>query len=130
MHELSACQGLLEQLKAITRKHDARVVTRIKVPVGPLSGVESCVLKQAFPIASAGSIAAGAELIREDLPVQVHREHCGAEARAEANRLLCGRHGDYHTRRVGGDELLLANVELEKRGGESPLPGCGVKTHV
>jgi hydrogenase nickel incorporation protein HypA/HybF len=130
MHELSACQALHEQVKATARQHDARVVTRIKVPIGPLSEVESCLLKQAFPIASTGSIAEGAEPILEDLPVQVHCEHCGAEARADADRLRCGRSGDYHTRFVGGDELLLASVGLEKRGGESPLSGCGVKTHV
>ncbi len=130
MHELSVCQALPGQVKAIARQHDARLVTPIKVPIGPLSGVESCLLKQAFPIASTGSIAEGAEPILEDLPVQVHCEHCGAEARAEADRLRCGRYGDYHTRLVGGDEPLLASVGLEKRGGESPLSGCGVKTHV
>lgn len=130
MHELSVCQAMLEQVKVIARQHAARLVTRIKVHIGPLSGDESYLLKQAVSIASAGSVAACAELMLEDRPVQVHCEHCGAAARAEVGRLFCGRCGAYHTRLGAGNELLLASAELEKRGGESPPSDCGVKTHV
>ena len=31
---------------------------------------------------------------------------------ATVNRLLCGACGDYHTRLLSGDEMILASVEL------------------
>jgi len=112
MHELSVCQGMLGQVEAIARSHQASAVRRIRVQVGPLSGVEPRLLEQAFPLACAGTVAERAELVIERLPVRVHCETCGSDSDAAPNRLLCGSCGDWHTRLVSGDELLLASVEL------------------
>lgn len=105
---------MLRQVMDITRQQQARAVTRILVRIGPLSGVEPRLLAQAFPIASAGTAASGAVLELESLPVRVRCEQCGAESDASPNRLLCGACGDYHTRLLSGDELLLVSVELER----------------
>ncbi len=114
MHELAVCQGLLRQVEAIAREHGADRVTRIVVRIGPLSGVEPDLLAGAFPLAAGNTRAAAAELIIERLPVRVHCNTCGAETEATPNRLLCGACGDGHTRLVGGDEMLLASVELDR----------------
>jgi hydrogenase nickel incorporation protein HypA/HybF len=114
VHELAVCQGMLRQVMDIVRQEQARIVTRILVRIGPLSGVEPQLLAQAFPIASAGTPAAGAVLELESLPVRVRCEQCGAESDTSPNRLLCGTCGDYHTRLLSGDELLLVRVELER----------------
>jgi hydrogenase nickel incorporation protein HypA/HybF len=113
MHELSVCQGMLSQMQAIATEHGARAITGVTVQIGPLSGVEPELLAQAFSIASAGGIADGARLQLDSLPIRVQCETCGAETEATANRLLCGACGDWHTRLISGDELLLASVELE-----------------
>ena len=113
MHELSVCQGMLSQVSTIAAEHAARTVSSITVRIGPLSGVEPALLAQAFPIASAGTVASGAELHIETLPVRVYCETCDEETDAAVNRLLCGSCGDYHTRLISGDELLLASVELD-----------------
>jgi hydrogenase nickel incorporation protein HypA/HybF len=42
----------------------------------------------------------------------VRCETCGAETEAEPNRLICATCGDYHTRLVSGDEMMLMSVEL------------------
>jgi len=113
MHELSVCQALVRQLRDIAREQHAIRITRVIVQIGPLSGVEPELLRHAYPIASAGSPAADAALVLEPLPIRVHCENCGADSDASANRLLCGVCGDYRTRLISGDELLLASVELE-----------------
>jgi len=113
MHELSVCQALVRQLRDIAREQHAVRITRVIVQIGPLSGVEPELLRHAYPIASAGSPAADATLVLEPLPIRVHCENCGADSDASANRLLCGVCGDYRTRLISGDELLLASVELE-----------------
>ena len=114
MHELSVCQALIGQVEDIARQHRATAVTTVSVRIGPLSGVEPDLLEQAFPLASAGTVAEASQLVIEKLPIRVHCETCGAETAAEQNRLICGRCGDWHTRLVSGDEMLLASVELEK----------------
>ena len=114
MHELSVCQALLRQVQEIARQHQAVVVTSVKVQIGPLSGVEAELLRQAFPLASAGSVAEFAKLVIEKLPIRVRCESCGAETAAEPNKLVCGTCGDWHTRLLSGDEMLLASVELTK----------------
>ena len=113
MHELSVCQGLMTQLEALVAQHQARAVVRVVLRIGPLSGIELPLLQNAFPIAAAGSAAAGAQLVAEPLPVRVACRACGAESEVPANRLLCGACGDWQTRVISGDEMLLASVELD-----------------
>ncbi len=112
MHELSVCQGMLRQVKDIAAQHGARAVKTIRLQIGPLSGIEPQLLQQAFPIASAGTVAEQANLVTEQLPVRVYCERCGSESEAAPNRLLCANCNDWHTRLVSGDEMLLASVEL------------------
>src|SRR3989344_4467781 len=121
MHELSVCQALIRQVQDIAREHRAVAVVSVKLQLGPLSGVEPDLLKQAFPLASAGSVAETAQLVIEKLPIRVRCESCGAETVAEPNKLVCGTCGDWHTRLLSGDEMLLASVELIRNG------GCGVR---
>lgn len=113
MHELSLCQGMIPQIEAIAREHQAGTVTRITVQIGPLSGVEAQLLVHAFPIASAGTIAQHATLVTETLPIRVRCSQCGAETQVPPNRLLCGQCGGWQTRLISGDEMLLASVELD-----------------
>ena len=115
MHELSVCQALMSQVLDIAAREGAERVTAITLRIGPLSGVEASLLADAFPIASAGTLADGAELKVDQLGVRVRCTACGAESDATPNRLLCGACGDYRTRLVSGDEMLLASLELERR---------------
>lgn len=114
MHELSVCQGILQQVRSLAAEHDAASVLSIKVAIGPLAGVEPQLLAQAFPLAAAGSLAAHAVLEIEMLPIRVRCQLCGAETEAMANRLVCGQCGHWQTTLLSGDEMLLASVEFAK----------------
>lgn len=112
MHELSVCQALLREVEALAREHDARLVDQIVVRLGPLSGVEAHLLQQAYPLACAGTVAEHAELVVEAVPIRVRCRSCGVETEATVNRLVCGECGDWQTRLVGGDEMVLASVSM------------------
>lgn len=114
MHELAICQSLLTQVENIALERNAHSVTMIIIGMGPLSGVEAQLLKNAYPIASAGTVAENAELIIEDLPIRVKCNQCGSETDALPNKLVCKKCGDWHTTLISGDELMLMSVELEK----------------
>lgn len=119
MHEFAVCQDMLTQIKSIAAEQQAAAVDIVTVRIGPLSGIEAHLLKQAFPLAAAGTVAEKAELIVEELPIKVQCQLCGAETEAKANRLICGQCGDYHTQLISGDEMLLASVELLKEPQEA-----------
>jgi hydrogenase nickel incorporation protein HypA/HybF len=115
MHELAVCQGLMSQVDQIAARERAERVTLIRLSIGPLSGVEPQLLRDAFPIAAAGGVAEHAILEIEQPPVRVRCLHCGAESQARPNRLVCGECGDYRTQLLSGDEMLLTSLELERQ---------------
>jgi hydrogenase nickel incorporation protein HypA/HybF len=112
MHELSVCQAMLDQVASVAADNRAERVNRVVVRIGPLAGVEPDLLAAAFPLARAGTVAEAAELVIERLPLRVRCESCGAETEAAPNRLVCGACGDWRTKLVSGDEMMLARVEL------------------
>ncbi len=113
MHELSVCIALLDEVERIAREHRARLVAAVVVKVGPLSGIDAAQLRQAYPIAAAGTVAENAELFINAADVVVSCRTCGHESSAPPNRLLCARCGDFRTRVVSGDDMILERVELE-----------------
>ena len=117
MHELAVCQALIDQVEEIALRERADQVLSIHLGIGPLSGVEPHLLEQAFSIARAGGVAASAELLIDNLPVQVSCDQCGQTTDALPARLLCGACGNWRTRLVSGDELQLLHVELVRQTG-------------
>jgi len=114
MHELSICLALMQQVERIAREHEAASVERIVLQVGPLSGVEAPLLERAWPLASSGTLAQQAQLVIETAPVRVRCTQCDAVSNVRPNRLLCSACGDFRTRLISGDEMLLVNLDLSK----------------
>lgn len=126
MHEVSICMALVSQVSAIARDSNARSVRRIRLTVGPLSGVDPVALDAAFPHASRGSITEGAALEIETPGLRVACDACGCESDAEIGAMACGECGNREVRLVSGDELLLHSVALETGARESATGGCDV----
>lgn len=114
MHELSLCLSLMQQVEGIARERDAVKVVKITLSIGPLSGVEPDLLRHAYPVAAAGTVAEDAELIMETSDIVVRCSQCNTETTVTPNKLLCGSCGDFRTRVVSGDELTLMSVELDR----------------
>ena len=104
----------MSQVKAIARDNHATRVTAITLGLGPLSGVEEQLLKNAYPVACSGTVAEGAELLIRSTPVRIQCPECGKESEAKPNRLVCGHCENWRTELISGDELLLIRVEMEK----------------
>jgi hydrogenase nickel incorporation protein HypA/HybF len=112
MHETAICSALLAEVERVARTQNANAVTRVRVAIGPLAGVESQLLRRAYELARAGTIAAEAPLEIEQTCIEVTCKACGARTRAEPQRVVCGECGDWRTQLVSGDELVLSQVEL------------------
>ena len=121
MHELSVCLSLMQQVETIARERNSARVTKITLNIGPLSGVEPDLLRNAYPLAAAGTVAEDAELVMDIADVVVRCSQCNTESTVTPNKLLCGSCGDFRTRVVSGDELILLRVELDRQA-DAPTP--------
>ncbi len=122
MHELSVCLALVKQIQHVAREHNARGVSRVEISVGPLSGVEVELLRNAYPLAATGTIAADAELVITSAAVVVKCNECDAESEVPSNRLLCSACGGYLTRVISGDEMILSRLELDRESALADSP--------
>ena len=113
MHELSLAEGLIEQLAQAAAAENALRVTRVVVVIGKYSGVEREAFEFAFPFAAEGSVAEGAELIIEELPVTVECRMCHATTHPEPTLLLCSKCESNEVELKGGREFLIQSAELE-----------------
>jgi len=102
----------MAQVAANAAAHRARRVTGIRLRIGPLAGVEAELLQRAFLIARAGTLAETATLTIEAAPVTVACRVCGGGGAAAANRLLCPDCGAWQVTLTGGDDLILASLDL------------------
>jgi len=112
MHELAICQALLRQVLEVAENRTSQRVGRIKLRIGPLSGVEPGLLKSAFPLVAAGTLCEGTIIEIEDIPVRIRCQICGSTSQTRLNRLLCTDCGAWRVTLISGDEMLLATVEL------------------
>ena len=115
MHELAVCQDIIAQVEAIALQHQANAVDSIALQIGPLSGVEIPLLKSAFSIACAGTVAEKATLNIEAIPIRVKCKACNTESTVSPNKLICKQCGHWQTELISGDEMLLRELELNTR---------------
>ena len=67
MHEMSVAHGLLTIIEARAREHGIVRVTRARLKIGRLRGLDARQLRLAFEALAEGGIAAGAELEIEEI---------------------------------------------------------------
>ena len=112
MHELSVAISLIEQLEQVARREGARKITAVHLAIGALSGVEREPLEFCFPMAAEGTLAEGARLEIDDVPVALRCRACGAEATAGDLPLACPRCGEPAIEITGGRELQVRSMEV------------------
>src|SRR5947208_16263808 len=104
MHELSVASAVL----GIVERHaDGRRVARVELKVGHLRQVVPSALELAFELVAHGTLAEGAELEIEKVPVRVACRSCVAESRADEFPLACASCGSLDVDVVAGDELYV-----------------------
>jgi hydrogenase nickel incorporation protein HypA/HybF len=110
VHELSIAQAVV----AIATEHaTGRRVTRVDLRVGVLRQVVPGALELAWQAATAGTVAEGAELAIERVPVRVACRACG-EAELEDVPLACPACGRTDVAVVAGEELVVESMDVEE----------------
>jgi len=113
MHERSFARKLLQQAVQICREQGAVHCLEVRVQIGPLSGIESTLLANAFAqLASEGATAAP-RLVIEHAPLVVRCRECEAESELTDFDFFCRRCGGRAVQVIQGDQLQLVSVTVE-----------------
>jgi hydrogenase nickel incorporation protein HypA/HybF len=112
VHELA----IAESIVAIATRHagDDGRVTEVHVRVGRLRQVVPSALEFAFELCAQGTAAEGAALRLEDVPVAAACRACRAGSEPEGFPLACPACGSFDLEIVGGEELVVDSLELER----------------
>jgi len=113
MHEYAIAQALVEQVEAVARENGARAVRRVVVQVGKLRGVLPDILRWGFEVAAADTIAAGAAVDIEEVPIRVRCQGCSAESELADPLFICPSCGGFNLVQVAGAELILKSLEID-----------------
>jgi hydrogenase nickel incorporation protein HypA/HybF len=114
MHELSVAQRIVEIAEEQAAKSGLARVTAIKVRIGGLTTVVPEALNFCFGFATEGTLAAGAELLIEEVPAEAKCSSCGRAFRVtDAFFMVCPSCSSPDTTLLRGQELDLLSIEGE-----------------
>jgi len=103
----------MKRLDQVVKENKAKRVKAVWLKVGPLSGAEPQLLKEAFDFFSREGIAAGAKLHIEAPMVTLDCEKCGAKPQRDYFTLSCTECGARLPISDGSEALMLEQLELE-----------------
>lgn len=112
MHECTLMNTLLVRAESECRSAGATRVLAIRLLVGDFSGVEPFSLRSAFELLAPGTIAEGARLEIDRVPLCAECEACSRQFRVEAFQFLCPECRSGRTRILSGDELVLESLTV------------------
>uniref|UniRef100_A0A7C1FHJ2 Hydrogenase maturation factor HypA n=1 Tax=Caldilinea aerophila TaxID=133453 RepID=A0A7C1FHJ2_9CHLR len=115
MHELSIACNLVEIVEEAARAAGAARVTRVQLRLGDLAGVVEEALRFSFPVAARGTLAEGAELAIEHVPVRVVCRQClVAQTLTPPFVFRCSTCGALDVQFLQGRELQVESIEIEE----------------
>ena len=123
MHELSIAQSLFEIVLEEGRRYRLERVNTIRLQIGALAAVVPEALTFSFNMISENSIASGALLEIEPVPVGAHCPKCDVLCEVENLVFLCPECGEPLFDIVSGRELSIIGIEGET--GEEDDAGHG-----
>lgn len=110
MHEYAIVESLVRRVEETARER-AGAVRSVTVRLGELAGVEPDLLCTAYEAFRAGTVCAGAELRLERVAARWSCRRCAREI--PPGELLRCPECRSPARLEGGDEIVLARIELE-----------------
>lgn len=109
MHELSITRSLVE---LVVERAGTRRVCRVQVAFGALTGVDPRAIVFCYELCAQGTVLEGSRLEIRTLPARGTCE-CGQTVSLSALRARCDCPRAGRVTVVGGDELVVTEMELE-----------------
>lgn len=113
MHELSIMEETLNLAIAMAETQAAQRIHQITLRIGVLSGVVPEALRFAFDVVVKGTIAEGATLAIENIPIQCHCTFCNQPFEPEEDYIYeCPSCHQFSHTLLKGRELQITSMEV------------------
>ncbi len=113
MHELSIALSILDIVESACRNHDCSRVELVRVRIGRAAGVMSDSLSFSFDAAKGGTLAEGASLEIDEVPVGGHCRDCASDFTVEEKYVFgCPKCGGVEFTVHSGHELEVVDLEV------------------
>ena len=113
MHELAITEGIMDAALPEAEKAGAKRIIEIRLKIGELSGVMPECIKYYFDIVSRGTIAEGATISTEKIPVGIECRSCGFKGDIDRKKIICPSCGKADFTIFKGREYYVDSLEVE-----------------
>jgi hydrogenase nickel incorporation protein HypA/HybF len=113
LHELAITESLLRVALEQAGVHTVRRIVSIKLMIGELTGYVPEAVEQNFEQLAAGTIAQGAALLIERVPLRCRCKRCGNDYRAARDDFSCPACQAAEFEITGGREMFIESMEVE-----------------
>ena len=127
MHELSITEHLLADCIQRAQAAGAGKIRKIHLCIGRLRGIVPDCIQVYLDMLSEGTIAEGAQITAEFLPVQVLCRDCGRQGEITPHHLQCPYCGSLRLKLLSGKEFYIKSMEVDSNGDPSTAPGHGLE---
>lgn len=127
MHELSITEHLLEDCIREARAQNAVRIRVIRLCIGQLRGIVPDCIQIYLDMLSEGTIAEGARIESETLPVKVHCLDCQEDREITPHQLKCPHCGSMRLKLLSGKEFYIKSLEVDIDGDQSTASGNGLE---
>ncbi len=113
MHELGITENILSIVSEHAEEKGASKIIKIHLRIGEMTQIVDDCINFYFEQLSEGTIAEGAELIFEHVPITVRCSACGMEKEASDYDFICPSCKTVCIEFLSGRELAVDNIEIE-----------------
>ena len=113
MHEVAIVNDLFRIILDVAEKEQLNRVDKVHFQVGRMMQVVPELFRFAFDSAKERTIASGAELEIEFLPVRMECRHCGHAFNVEDQTFACPKCRGVDLKLLQGKELFIKSIEGE-----------------
>ncbi len=111
MHEFSIMQNLLKIIEKEAKANSLSKVNGITVKIGKLRQVVPEFIEFAFATIAKDTIADGAKLNIESIPITIHCEKCNKDYPVIEDTYTCPDCDSLDIKVITGKEIILASIE-------------------
>ena len=113
MHEVSLCESILDILREEAKKQKAAKVVAVGMKIGEMAGVVEDSLRFAFEVVSKGTLAEGARLDIEHVPLTARCRSCNREFHVVGYAFSCAHCDSPEIEIVSGREMTIEDIDME-----------------
>lgn len=113
MHEMAVTQSVLNIALEAGKNAGARRITAVRIKMGAYSDVVPAVLREYFAVAARGTMAEGADIQIQRLPVTMRCRACAWEGAVDKLHIRCARCGGTDLKLLTGREFYVESLEAE-----------------